>query len=285
MRGCGVLSFPEMMALEAVKFWAQNSYEHIEVLLGSAEPNGATLYPYFAEELEKLYKAFKEIYKTLDKNQYDENPYHMLHYFIETNRYFIRTLERLKFEGFNGFPILYQVTYHILYEQLYVQEIFKSMLYSKSKGPEDVVIQAIFRKMGLGNSPLNCIYGHMYFWSLIGAEHPSIIMNVTPTEKNQLPEVTIEKFYEFRDRFNGCAYQLSSIFEDLDQENLREVYKDFKKYNEDFLAFLEAFKEDPKYLPEELKASLPDLFYGTLEHIIEEHEYVLALCEKFEHFL
>lgn len=159
------------------------------------------------------------------------------------------------------------------------------MLYTKSKGPEDVVIQAKFRKMGLGNSPLDCIYGHMYFWSLIGAEHPSIIMNVTPTEKSQLPEVTIEKFYEFRDRFNGCAYQLSSIFEDLDQKNLREVYKDFKKYNEDFLAFLEAFKEDPKYLPKELKGSLPDLFYGTLDHIIEEHEYVLALCEKFQHYL
>lgn len=275
MHGCGALSFPEKMALGAVKFWAENSFQHAEVLLKSGEPNGATLYPYFQEELTKLYDAFKEMYDTLDKDEEISNPYDMIYLFLTTNHYFIRLLERLKFEGYNGFPILYEITYHFLYEQLYVDQIFSSMFYSGYKAPEDVVIQGVFRKMGLGNSPLDCIYGHMYFWSLIGAEHCSILMSSATAP---LPEKTNKQFEKFRDLFNKCDYELSSIYDDLDVTNLGKVFMNFRKINMEFLEFLKDFQNDDTYLPESLKKTLPDLYFGVLQHIIDEHTYVLRLC-------
>lgn len=276
MRGCGALSFPGDMVLNAVTFWAQNSYEHIDVLLNSGSTPGAQLYPYFKEELEKLFKGFKEIYAESKKEKH-QFPKQLVRNFIETNHYFIRLLERLKFEGFNGIPMLMEVTYHFLYEQQYVDQIFMATVPSVYHPPKDVVIHAIFRKNGLGSNPLDCIYGQMYFWSLIGAEHCSIL---TANLENQLPKDTLQQYYKFRNDFNDLNYKLSQIYEDMKPAELSKVFLEFKKVNTQFLAFLKEYKENKEVFPQKVRESLPDLYFGVLQHIIDEHAYVLSLCKE-----
>ncbi len=153
-------------------------------------------------------------------------------------------------------------------------------MYTRDVHPQDVVINANFRKMGLGTNPLQCIYGQMYFWSIIGAEHPSLIMNVTPDEMKQLPKSTIKDFKQITNGFNSIAYRLSSIYPKLNENNLMDVLQDFRELNRKFLNLLSQFKSNPQYLPPFLKRQLPKLFFGVLEHIIDEHKYVEALCKK-----
>lgn len=280
MFDCGIYSFVNTITIETIRFWAKNSYEHIEVLLNSAKPNGAILQESFEDEMKRLFTSFQSIYDDLGEVKRDTNVYYMVKRFLSVNDHFIALLERLKFEGYNGFPILYEATYHFLYEQMYVKEIFKPLMYTRDVHPQDVVINANFRKMGLGTNPLQCIYGQMYFWSIIGAEHPSLIMNVTPDEMKQLPKSTIKEFKQITNGFNSIAYGLSSIYPKLNDNNLMDVLQDFRELNRKFLNLLSQFKSNPQYLPPFLKRQLPKLFFGVLEHIIDEHKYVEALCKK-----
>lgn len=280
MFDCGIYSFVNAITIETIRFWAKNSYEHIEVLLNSAKPNGAILYESFEDEMKKLYQSFQGIYDDLGEVKRDTNVYYMVKRFLTINDRFGELLERLKFEGYNGFPILYEAVYHFLYEQMYIKEIFKPLMYNRDANPQDVVINACFRKMGLGTNALQCIYGQIYFWSIIGAEHPSLIMNVTPDEMKQLPKNTIKEFRRITNGFNSITYRLSSIYPKLNSKNLLDILEDFRELNRNFLGFLSQFKNNPSYLPPFLKRQLPKLFFGVLEHIIDEHKYVEALCQK-----
>lgn len=276
MLDCGVYSFIDALAIQSARFWAKNSYEHIDVLLNSAGPNGAILYDTFEETLKKLFKEYKEIYDELGNMRGDKSVCYLIKKFISINDYFIVLLERLKFEGFNGFPILFETTYHFIYEQKYIKEIFKPMLNLRDPSVKDVLITTKFRPMGVA---LQCIYSQIYFWSIIGAEHPSIITNITATELQQLPERTREEFRNMTNAFNNIAYRLSSIYPKLNDDNMLQILTDFEKVNRDFLTLLNRFKNDPTYLPQAVKSKLPDLFYGVLEHIIDEHKYADELCD------
>lgn len=280
MFDCGIYSFVNSITIETIRFWAKNSYEHIDVLLNSAEPNGAILQESFEDEMKRLFTSFQSIYNDLGEVKRDTNVYYMVKRFLSVNDHLIALLERLKFEGYNGFPILYEATYHFLYEQMYVKEIFKPLMYTRDVHPQDVVMHASFRRMGLGTNPLQCIYGQIYFWSMIGAEHPSLVMNVAPDEMKQLPKSTVKEFKHITNRFNNVAYALSSIYPKLNNQNLLAVLEDLRVLNRDFLNFLSNFKNNPQYLPPFLKRQLPELFFGVLEHIIDEHQYVEALVKK-----
>lgn len=295
MTQCCQLNFPTRSIMDSVEFWSENSFEHIDVLKQSGEPNSAILQPYFQKNLNKLFNSFKNIHDQIIENKNENknfnemlmpyinhNQFIILKSFIETNLLFIHLLERLKFEGYNGFPVLYEVTYHILYEQLYVQEIFKPYNGFMEASTPDVLIQAKFRNMGLGNTPLQCIYSQMYFWSIIGAEHPSILTNVTSKEIAELPEDTIKLMTDYANQFNTVTYQLSLIYPTLNSYNLSEVYEIFKSLNEDFILFLKNI--DSNYIPKDVLRTLPEIYFSIKQHIIEEHEYVLRLCEKFNVF-
>ncbi|MCG8482466.1 MAG: hypothetical protein MJA31_04085 [Clostridia bacterium] len=296
MTHCCQLNFPTRSIMDSVEFWSENSYQHIDVLLKSGEPNSAVLQPYFQKNLKKIFNSFQSIYNQMiqkkKENKYsnemlmpyiNHNQFLILKSFIETNLLFIHLLERLKFEGYNGFSVLYEVTHHILYEQLYVQEIFKPYNSLMEASSEDVLIQANFRNIGLGNTPLECIYGQMYFWSIIGAEHPSILMNVTQKEIAKLPKDMIQLMTDYANQFNTVTYELSLIYPTLNLYNLSEVYKTFKSLNEDFLLFLKNI--DSNYIPKDVLNTLPEIYFSIKQHIVEEHEYVvLGLCEKFNVF-
>lgn len=277
---CGIYSFVNAITIDTIRYWARNSFQHIGVIFNSTKQNEATLYESFSNELKKLYKSFEAIYDDLGKVNRDTNVYYMLKRFLKANDNFIVLLERLKFEGYNGYPIPYQVTYHILYEQMYIKEIFRPLMYTREVQPQDVVINVNFRRMGLGTNPHECIYGQIYFWSIIGAQHPSIIMNISPTEMKQLPRKTINDFKHITNGFNKIAHNLSSIYPKLNNVNLGIVLKEFEALNKDFLKLLNDLGTNPQYLPINIKKRLPKLFFSILEHIINEHKYVATLCEK-----
>lgn len=280
MFDCGIYSFVNTMTMDTMKYWAKNSYQHIDVLLYSAMPYDAALSESYNKEMKRLYDAFQAIHEELNPAKRERNIYHMVKRFLTLNDHFVTLLERLKFEGFNGYPILYQLTYHILYEQLYVSEIFKPLLNTRYVQPQDVLIHADFRRGGLGTNPLQCIYGQLYFWSIIGAEHPSIIMNISPAEMRQLPEETIDELDNMTHLFNRINYKLTQIYPKLNKENLRMVLKEFDALNKEFLKILEKFSKNSRYLPQAVRKRLPDIFFGILEHIIKEHQYAADLCNR-----
>ncbi|GMQ59169.1 hypothetical protein AN1V17_35660 [Vallitalea sediminicola] len=280
MFDCGIYSFVNAITIETIRYWAKNSYQHIDVLLNSAKPNQGILFESFNNDLKRLYKSFQNIYDELEDVKRDTNVYFMIKRFLIANDHFILILQRLKFEGFNGFPILYQVTYHILYEQMYVKEIFLPLMSTEDVQPDNVIINSNFRRMALGTNPIQCIYGQIYFWSIIGAEHPSIIMNISPNEMEQLPKKTIKEFEKIAIEFNKINYKLSTIYSKLNNMNIGIILKEFDNVNKEFLRLLDMFKTNVQQLPANIKNNLPKLFFSILEHIIREHEYAELLTKK-----
>lgn len=281
---CGALAFPDIMALEAVKFWSQNSYEHIDVILSASGPAGVVLYDDLKDELKILFDVFKSIYDRLSKDYTKVKPYPTITEFLLANNELVTLLQRLKFEGLNGFPILYEAAYHFLYEQLYIAQIFRAVAYNLSFNPESVVINADFRDRGLGDSTMECIYGQIYFWSLIGAEHPSLLMNVTTDEESQLPIYAIERLTTFTNEFNDINHELGMNYDGMNIEELKTIFTKFQGINEQFLGVLQEMTVNTQYLSDQLKAKLPQIFYDVLEHITQEHNYVLDLCYKIQKY-
>ncbi|GKX29767.1 hypothetical protein SH1V18_22470 [Vallitalea longa] len=279
MFDCGIYSFVNAVTIETVRYWARNSYQHIDVLINSAKPNNGVVYESFNNDLKRLYKSFHNIYDELADVKRDTNVYFMVKRFLIANDHFMVILQRLKFEGFNGYPELYQVTYHILYEQMYVKEIFRPLMITSDVNTDNVVINSNFRRMGLGTNPIQCIYGQIYFWSIIGAEHPSIIMNISPNETKQLPKKIINEFNNITKKFNDVNYKLSNIYPKLNNMNILVVIKEFSKINEEFIRLLYSLKDNIESLPN-IKNNLPKLFFAILEHIINEHGYAKLLTEK-----
>lgn len=284
MSNCQRLSFSQRTRIEAVEFWAVNTYQHIEVLLRSAEGAGATLHPIFQQCLEALFKIFQRIAKDIKEGPASNYPA-LTREFLQKNRQLICLMERLKFEGYNGYPMLYEVVLHFIYEAKYANDIIQGVNPMPLLGPHSVLYHIKFREMGLGHTLCECIYGQMYFWSLIGAQHPSIIMNVTPMEKSQLPKKTVEKFEYFITEFNDINFELSSLYPKLSKGGLIEIYGMYERTYVEFLNFLLEFKNSDELLPQCLRETLPPIFFGVLGHIIDEAEDAIAIGEKIQYYL
>lgn len=278
-------TFSEKLILDTIKFWSEKSYQHIEVLLNSDSPSGPILFKDFEDNLKRLFTKFKDIYEKTDSVQDTTELIYLLNDFLSINDFFIHLLEKLKFEGFNGFPYQYQIVYHILYEQKYIKELFRPIEYTHHINPESVLIYASFKQTGLGLTALECIYNQMYFWCIIGAQHPSIIDSLFPAEAD-LPKATQVMLVKITNEFNSIAHQLSKICPQLNKDSLSKLLKEFKFVNQEFLKLLDNFGEkNSQYFPDKIKKQLPKLFFGLLQHIEEEHEYVLNLCKRFEKYL
>lgn len=280
MSHCGSLSFGQKTRNEAVQFWAINNEEHIEVLLGSAAGVGATLFPQFRQSLEALKRDFARIANEAANNGMDVVPM-----FLQKNRKLIKLLERLKFEGYNGYPVLYEATIHFIYEAEYAADAIKGMQAEPKSGQPNVLFTIHLRNMGIGNNVLECSYGQMYFWSLIGAQHPSLLMNVTPTEAGALPMATKDMLDSFISKFNAINYKLSNLHSRLNRNELLAILSEYQKTNSDFLRFLTSFKTSPTLVPYNLRRTLPPLFMGILNHIIHETQDALAIGMKIERAL
>lgn len=273
---CKQVLTPELLE-ETIKFWSQNSYQHIGVILNSYENTSAILSNTFKEELMRLQKAFISIYKKLDDIKNSKERSLILSAFLHENQNLIKLLERLKFEGFNGYPILSQNIFHYIYEQRYINAIL-------SNNSKDANVLITLRFKPFKNVKLSCIYNHMYFWSIIGAMHPAILMGISPANE-VLPTHLRNKLTNIKNKFNAIAFILSNQKKPISSKEISDIFINFESVNNEFLKLLIDMQNGKEeVLPDIFNTVLPESFYGAISHMIAEHTYVKNLNKYFKQY-
>lgn len=261
---CKDICLPEDMR-KAVEFWSANTVGHIETLLKLKGSSAAVMQPYFTKELEDLLISFKKIsalYKEKDAFRLPVKPQLL----FSENRKLINLLERMKFEGFGGYPYLQQTIFHYIYEQRYINAIFGV--------PNETVGLITVRFSPMGTHPLVCIYNQMYFWSVIGAMHPSLIMGNEKFYRTASLH-TREYLTEITNRFNSICFSLSSLKKPPARAELKRVFEVFCALNSEFLRFLKLIKSGGSGIyAAGSPTDMPQSFYKSLDHIIGEHTLV-----------
>ena len=265
---CKDICLPEDMR-KAVDFWSANTAGHIETLLKLKGASAAVMQPYFTKELKELLIRFKKInalYREKDAFRLPVKPQLL----FSENRRLINLLERMKYEGFGGYPYLQQTIFHYIYEQRYINAIFG--VQGENRGLITV------RFSPIGNYPLVCIYNQLYFWSVIGAIHPSLMMGNDRFYRSASLH-TREYLTEITNRFNAVCFNLSSIKKPPKSAEIQKVFEVFCALNSEFLDFLKLIKSGgvgvyASGAPTDMQQS----FYGSLDHIIGEHTLVKGLC-------
>lgn len=257
---------------KAVIFWSLNTFQHIESLLNSADETVATLQPEFQKQLKSLMNSFKRIYD-LYKESHNNNLSTKPDYFFKENQKFINLLERLKFEGYAGFPSLQQTIFHYLYEQHYASAVF-----AVNSNSSNVLITTKYN--GMGNYTYICIFNQMYFWSIIGAMHPSLLL-----ENRKFADAITSSAKEFlintTNQFNSLNFELSELKKPITRANLTKLFEKFEMLNASILNFLiQAKSNSTKVFTNPFGNGLPKAFYGKLQHMIDEHTMVKELNES-----
>lgn len=263
---CKDICLPEDMR-KAVEFWSANTVGHIETLLKLKGTSAAVMQPYFTKGLEESLYSFKKISRLYggDNQKLSTKPQLL---FAE-NRKLINLLERMKFEGFGGYPYLQQTIFHYIYEQRYINAIFGV--------PNETVGLITVRFSPMGTFPLVCIYNQMYFWSVIGAMHPSLIMGNEKFYRTASLH-TREYLTEITNRFNSVCFNLSSLKKPPERAELKKVFEVFCALNSEFLRFLKLIKAGGSGIyAAGSPTDMPQSFYKSLDHIIGEHALVKEL--------
>ncbi len=258
---------------KTVAFWSENSYQHISSLLKSPQGTTAVLQNEFKEKLQDYYKKFKEIndlYKT-ENSRLSIKP----EQFFNLNQNFINLLERIKFEGFSGYPILQQSVFHYIYEQRYINAVF-----GMKNSVGFVLITEFFAPFS--SYPLSCIYNQMYFWSIIGAMHPSLLLE-TNAFYNAINGYSKEFLTEITNNFNKVNFRLSSCHKPIKKTALKEIFEDFQNINLSILDFLLLVKSNnPKIYSYPASVNLSEQFYNKVEHMIKEHTLVKEINKNIQ---
>lgn len=253
------------LMIKTVAFWSENSYQHIASLLKSPQGTTATLQPYFKAELEALYEEFKKInqmYKNADGRLVPKPAV-----FFKINNRFINLLERIKYEGFSGYPILQQSVFHYIYEQRYINAIF-----AVNNPVGNLLITQYF--LPFPNYTYSCIYNQMYFWCIIGSMHPSLLMG-NNAFYNAINGYSKEFLTDVCNKFNGIAFKLSEIKKPVKKVSLAPVFEEFNALNTEFLEFLKLVKaNNPRVYINSQNLRLSESFYSTVRHMINEHTLV-----------
>ena len=255
---------------KAVEFWARNTVGHIESLLRLKGSSAAIMQPCFTKELENLLNSFKKIsalYSNEDAFRLPAKPQVL----FSENRKLINLLERMKYEGFGGYPYLQQTIFHYIYEQRYINAIFG--VQNESRGLITV------RFSPIGSYPFICIYNQMYFWSVIGAIHPSLMIGNDRFYRSASMH-TREYLTEITNRFNLICFRLSALKKPPAKNELKPVFDEFCRLNLEFLRFLKAIREKGGGIyTAGVPTDMPQSFYKSLDHIIGEHTLVKELCD------
>lgn len=263
---CTASSSPELMR-NAVIFWSENTSQHITSLLRSTTGTTAIFEEFFREQLKLYGEKFVNI-----NNNFKSGNLSYSHYqdFLRINTGFINLLERIKFEGFSGYPVLQQSVFHYIYEARYINAIFGNKNMSGN-----VLITTFF--LPFLNNGLNCIYNQMYFWSIIGSMHPSLIMG-NNAFYNVINGYAKEFLTEVCNSFNSINFRLSSIKKGIKKKTVLPVFERFCALNNEYLEFLNAIKQtSPKIFTLPSSVRLPVNFYGAVDHQINEHNLVAEI--------
>ncbi len=259
---------PEVLR-KTIIFWCENSFQHINSLLSAFKGSGAVLQNDFKEELLEIEKIFKSIFSEYSSNK-TALPSHPVILF-KTNTRFIKLLERIKFEAASGYPLLGQSVYHYIFEQNYINAIFGVNI------PQNQPLITFKFAPFYTN---NCIFNQMYFWSIIGAMHPSLLLD-SQEFNNAINGYTREYLRDTVNGFNKICYRLSDMNRPGNKKELSEIFENFRQQNLDFLFFLQsAIKLSPKIYSATTSPQLPKTFYGKVEHMIKEHNLVRELCDS-----
>lgn len=255
---------------QTIIFWCENSMGHVASLLRLNNGTTAILQPLFKEKLKFLGEEFLKIKKALMENGLSNAVYNN---FAMLNQNFIYLLERMKFEGFAGYPVLQQTIFHYIYEARYVNAV----LGIKSR-PENLLITLQFAPFY--NRVLNCVYNQMYFWSIIGAMHPSLLLG-SNAFYNAINGYAKEFLTQTTNNFNLINYRLSSLKRPIKEAALREVFNDFSQINLEFLEFLQHVKQNSiRVFASSTAIKLPQSFYSGVDHQIAEHTLVREINEN-----
>ncbi len=271
---CSSSLTPELMR-KTVIFWCENTAQHITSLLRSPIGTTAVLTDFFKERLKDYYEKYMSLKeKFSQKNQ----PISNYQEFLRINAGFINLLERLKYEGFSGYPILQQSVFHYIYEARYVNAVFGAKNQVGS-----VLITTYF--LPFLNNNLSCLYNQMYFWSIIGSMHPSLLMG-NNAFYNAVNGYSKEFLTEVCNGFNSINFRLSSLIKPLKKAAFREVFSEFSRLNEGYLEFLKAVKQaSPKIFTAPSVTRLPSSFYSAVDHQISEHKLVAEIIQNSTNFL
>ena len=271
---CANSASPELMR-KTVIFWSENSAQHITSLLKLPNGTTAVLQDFFKEQLKKYYEKFKAINEGFRQNNLPLSKYQE---FIRLNTGFINLLERIKFEGFSGYPVLQQSVFHYIYEARYINAVFSA------KNPSgNVLITLNF--VPFLNLNFGCFYNQMYFWSIIGSMHPSLLMG-NNAFYNAINGYSKEFLTEVTNNFNAINFKLSSIKKPVKKYALAEVFEEFKYLNDNFLEFLISVRQNsPKIFTSPSLVRLPSSFYSAVDHQIAEHTLVKEINENIEKYL
>ncbi len=271
---CAANSTPELLR-KTVIFWSENSFQHISTLLKSPNGTTAVLQPFFKEELKSFYEQFRVINQTFKEKNMPNSSYIQ---FLRLNQNFINLLERLKYEGFSGYPILQQSVFHYIYEQRYINAVFATRNLSGN-----VLITTNF--LPFLNQNINCFYNQMYFWSIIGSMHPSLLMG-NNAFYNAINGYSKEFLTEVCNTFNLINFNLSSLKRPIKRNSLVEIFDEFFHLNRTFLEFLKLIKQNSmKIFTTPAMTRLPADFYAAVDHQIGEHTLVDQINQNIEKFL
>ncbi len=271
---CSNVNSPELLKKTLI-FWCENSIGHIASLLKLTGGTTAVLQAEFKDRLRVFYDEFVKISKILKENELTNSVYNS---FLKLNQAFVCLLERMKFEGFAGYPVLQQTVFHYIYEGRYVNAVL-----GVKNLPENLLITVNFAPFY--NRNINCFYNQMYFWSIIGAMHPSLLMGnnafysaINGYSKEFLTEVT--------NGFNQINFKLSSLKRPVKIKALSEVFCEFSQKNLEFLEFLRLIKQGSvKVFSSTMAVRLPSSFYAGVDHQIAEHTLVCEINQNIESVL
>ncbi len=246
---------------EALIFWTVNAFQHAEALIDFYDRSRARIDPYFSNALTEIGQSFRSLLTRIQESEGTGELRARIGEFISINFEFVEILNRLKFEGLNGYPYLMQILYHILYEQRYANDRFS---FSSASSQND------FQNTGL--PAINCLYGALYFWSLIAAEHPAILLAIEPFSTALTGDVR-EEMVRLINAYNRINYQLTSLGNLLTVENLLPILTDFQKQNASFLSLLGRIRQKDRSLYATVEPPvLPPVFDLLLEHFTDEQE-------------
>ena len=266
---------------DTLAFWSDHTSKHISILLSIAEGTGAVLFYDFKKSLEELHETFTQLHTHLLTQKDVSLSKTLVPKFLTSNKRFIVILERLKFEGFNGYPILIELIYHFILEASYAQKLLSYRGYENTpcRTPFSTLLNLPFK------STLHAISTHVYIFSLCSAQHTSVILTISPIEI-LLPESTRRLLQTHKNEFNGINFDISQAYDMLTSPILAKQVHSFTELNTKFCDLLSDFKCSSSTLfPEAIKAQLPPVFFDILFHFVDEHTYITNVCSDFTHFL
>ena len=259
---------------KTIIFWCENSIQHIGSLLSAFRGSGAVLNDEFLREIKEIELIFKSIFDeySSSKTNLPTRPAIL----FKTNTRFIALLERIKLESVSGYPILQQSVYHYIFEQNYINAIFGVMV------PQQTPLITVKFAAFYNN---NCIFNQMYFWSVIGSMHPSLLLNNSDFAA-AINGYSKEFLRDTVNAFNNICFMLSSLPKSTNKNKLLKIFENFQQLNVSFLNFLEsAYAGSARVYTSAASPRLSDSFYKSARHMIAEHKLVSELNESIAEIL